>query len=250
MLQFVNLKPTFVSLGLSLSLCIACGSDSGGNGNSAGSGNPGSAGNPASAGNGNASGSGQGGGSSGGPGSSMGGTSNPNPGGYSSGLPSDKQLGALTDAEAAALCKKLSDYFSDSTSVGKNVEDFTCRLSSALTALFTAPQTDAALQSSCKSLYATCTASPAATTETCKKPDATCTATIAEYDACINDQIAAITQIGMAFPTCDMLTLASASTALGGSEPTSPASCQSVQAKCPSAPTAPGLGDSDADPNP
>ena len=243
MLQMMRIAPVFVSLGLSLSLCIACSDSGGGNGNTAGSSNSGTAG------SGNPGTAGSGGGSSAGSGSSMAGASNSSTGTFSSGLPGDKVLGTLTDDESAALCKKISDSFADGTTVAKSVEDFTCRFSSILSALFMTPATDAALQAQCKSMYDTCIAGPSTSTETCKKPDATCTATVAEYDACVNDQLKALSQLGNILPTCDKITLASASTLLTGSGTETPASCQTVETKCPSAPTPPGL-DSGMDPNP
>ena len=245
MLQIMNLKPVFVSFGASLSLCVACGSsDAGGNGRPVGSAGTsqatGGSGNPG--GSGNLAGSGLGGASAGGSNPSAAGASATSSGSYSSGLAGDKVLGSLTEAEAAGLCKKLSDYFSDDGPVGKSVEDFSCRFSSALTALFTNPKTDAALQASCASLYATCTAAPTTTTETCSKPDASCTATVAEYDACVNDQLDSLDQLLSSVPACDKLTLASAATFFSGATQAT-ASCETVQAKCPSAPTPPGLDD-------
>jgi len=244
--QIMNMKPVFVSIGLSLSLCVACGgSDAGGNGSAGSSASSGGSGNPG--GNANHGGSAPGAGS-GGNGSSAAGGPSTNSGSYSSGLPGDKVLGSLTDDEAAGLCKKLSDYFSDDGPVSKRIEDVSCRFSSVLTALFTNPQTDAALQASCKSLYDSCVAGPLMTSETCNKPDAACAATVAEYDACVNDELDALNQLLGSAPSCDEVTLMSASGSLGsGLQPT--AACQKVQSKCPSAPTPPGFDDfSDSNP--
>jgi len=242
MLRIMNFKPVFVCLGLSISLCAACGSSSdGGKGNVAGA--AGSA-SPGTGGSGNSGGSGP---SAGGSGSHAGGAPATNSGSFSSGLPEDKQLGALTDAEAEALCKRIEGYFADDTTVGKNVDEFLCRFTSALTALFAAPETDAALQSSCKSLYASCIASPTMSSGTCEKPDATCTATVAEYEACMNDQLALLNQLGSAVPSCDQITLSSSSTLLSGVGE-APASCQTLEAKCPSAPKPPGFDSMGSDP--
>src|SRR6185369_6445537 len=120
MLQIINVKSAFVCLGLSLSLCVACGSSDGAKGNTAGaagSGNPGG---------------GSGGGSSGGSGPSAGGAPTTNSGAFSSGLAGDKQLGSLTDDEAASLCKKLSEYFADGSALSNSFEEVTCRVSSVL----------------------------------------------------------------------------------------------------------------------
>jgi len=232
MLQIMNMKPVFVSIGLSLSLCVACGgSETGGNGSAGSTASSGGSGNPGGSANHGGSG-----------GSSAAGAPATNSGSYSSGLPGDKVLGSLTDDEAAGLCKKLSDYFSDDGPVGKNIEDVGCRFSSLLTALFTNPPTDAALQASCKASYDTCVAVPSTTSETCTKPDAACTATVAEYDACVNDELGALNQLLGSAPSCDEVTLASASNPLADA-PQPTAACQKIQSKCPSAPAPPGFDD-------
>jgi len=88
MLHFMTPKPLFISIALSLSLCVACGGSDSDN-NTAGAPN-------------NSSGS------------------------YSSGIAGDKQLASLTDQEFAGLCKKLDDYFSTGT-LNKSLQEFTCR---------------------------------------------------------------------------------------------------------------------------
>ncbi|HEX2670237.1 MAG TPA: hypothetical protein VHM25_05165 [Polyangiaceae bacterium] len=247
MLQFSDVKSAFVCLGLSLSLCVACGGsddskgstagDAGTGNPGAGSGNPGAgSGNPG-AGSGN-SGGGSGGGSSGGSGPSAGGAPTTTSGTFSSGLAGDKQLGSLTDDEAASLCQKLSEYFADGSAVSRNFEEVTCRVSSVLFSAFGGAETDAALQASCKTFYDSCVAAPTMSSESCKKPDASCTATTGEYEACVNDSVKQISQLGSAVPTCDQLTIASAGALFtGGSASASPASCQAVSAKCPDAPS-------------
>jgi len=234
MLQIMNMKPLFVSIGLSLSLCVACGgsdsSDKGSPGGSAGSTSSGTSGsgNPGGS---SSGGSSTGGSSSGGSGQSAAGAANAPSGGYSSGLAGDRTLGSLTDDESAGLCQKLSDYFSDSSATGKNVEEFTCRVSSAFTALLLGADSDAALQAACKPLYDSCVASPAMTEESCTKPDATCQATIAEYDICVNDELKALNQAVTAVPSCDKITIASLTALFSQSQTI--ASCDALKAKCP-----------------
>jgi len=248
MLQIIDMKSVLVCLGLSLSVCVACGGSDGANGTpggSSGSGNPG-------AGSGNLSGSGPGsGGASGGTGPSAAGAASTNSGSFSSGLPGDKQLGSLTDDEAAALCKKLSEYFADGSAVSKSFEEMTCRLGSVVLATLGGPATDAALQASCKGFYDSCVAAPTMNSESCGKADASCTATVGEYEACVNDSVKQIGQLGTAVPACDKLTLSSAATVFAGGASTSPASCQAVSTKCPNAPTAGPFdpsGSADSDP--
>jgi len=247
MLQIVNVKPLFVAIGVSLSVCVGCGSNSDG-----GSGSPGgSAGSALSSGAGNLGGGPGGGTSGGGSGgtSSVGGAPSGNPGSYSSGIAGDRLLGSLTDDEFAGLCKKLSDYFSVSTPTGKNLELVSCRFTSAVAALFTAEPTDAALRTACQSSYDKCIASGTTATETCTKPPATCAATVAEYDLCLNDQVQALNQIESAVPSCDKLTVASVTPlflSLGGMT----AACQIVEDKCPSAPEPHLFEDTPSEPNP
>jgi hypothetical protein len=229
MLQIMNMKPVFVSIGLSLALCVACGGSDGGNGNAGGSSSASGGSSSTSGGSGNPGGSGN---ASAGASSSAGGTASTTTGSFTSGLPADKQLTALTDAEKASVCQKLSAYFS-SPAVSKSFEEFLCRAESAAFALFSNPQTDAALQAACKPLYDQCIAAPVMTSESCdvQQVSSTCTATVAEYDACMNDFAKGLDQVLAAIPSCDKLTLASASQSPSG--PSTPASCQTLQAKCP-----------------
>ncbi|MEI9942570.1 MAG: hypothetical protein WDO69_35600 [Pseudomonadota bacterium] len=194
----MTMKPMFVSIGLSLAMCVACGGSSdGGNGAPANS-----------------------------------------SGNYSSGVSGDKQLGALTDQEFQGVCKNLSDYFS-SGAVGKGFEEFTCRFEGLLAGV--AAQTDAELQAACKATYDQCVAAPTTTTETCTKPDASCTATVAEYDACVNDSAKALTTLANSIPSCDKLTMASLGMIAVDDSTATPASCTTLQTKCPSAPKPPGM---------
>jgi hypothetical protein len=233
MLQITTMKPLFVSIALSLSLCVAC--------SDAGSDAPGG-----SAGNSPVGGSDNAGGSSSSAGTSAGGSNAAGSGAsgapsngsddFSSGVSGQKQLGSLTDQEFQGLCKKLSDHFSTGT-IGQGVEEFTCRFA-GLFAGATA-QSDAALQAACKSAYDQCIAAPTTTEETCTKPDATCTATVAEYDACINDAAKALVALGNVLPACDKLTLTSLEMIDLGEETEQPASCKVLETKCPSAPKPP-----------
>ncbi|MEI9952547.1 MAG: hypothetical protein WDO74_27100 [Pseudomonadota bacterium] len=227
------MKPMFVSIGLSLALCVACGGSSDGSGSSGGSGGSGPVGGPGGS---SPGGSGPGG---------SGGTPGTSAGNFSSGIPGDKQLGSLTDQEFSALCQKLDDYFTDGP-VGKSVQEFSCRFSGALLAAISSPKTDAALQASCKTIYDQCIASPTTSTVTCTKPDATCTATAAEYDVCVNDMTASVSKLENTLPSCDKLTLASQGTIGTGATPETPASCTAVRAKCPTAPMPSAMGGDDA----
>ena len=237
MLQITAIRPIFASIGLCLATCVACG------GSDSGSASPGGAGSNSAAGQ--SSGGGAPGGSGAG-GSGAGGRPSSASGDYSSGVPGDKQLGSLSEQEFQGLCKKLDDYFSTGP-VAAGIEEFNCRMSGLFGAALSGAQTDAALQTACKPVYDACIAAPTMATSTCTKPDATCTATVAEYDACLNDSLDALSTLQNALPSCDKLTVASLGSlgSLGGATSAQEsASCQTVKAKCPSAPPAPGLGES------
>jgi hypothetical protein len=240
MLKFMTVKPLFVSLGLSLSLCAACSDAGGGPGGSAGGGpvDGGGSGNPGGSSSAGSSSAGTSAGGSSAAGSGASGAPSSGAGDYSSGVSGDKQLGSLSDSEFQGLCKKLSDHFSTG-SVGKSVEEFTCRLA-GLFAGATA-ETDAALKAACKSAYDQCLAAPHMTDETCTKPAATCTATVAEYDACVSDSAKALVALGNELPACAELTLSSLEMIDLGEETASPASCKVLETKCPSAPKPPNL---------
>src|SRR6187431_1778379 len=223
MLQFMTTKPMFVSIALSLSLCVACGGSDGGGGAAGGSAGSGPVG---SSGSGNLAGSGSGGsGAAGAPSTSS--------GNYSSGVAGDKQLSSLSDQEVAGLCKKLGDYFTTGP-VGKDLQDFSCRFAGLFAGF--AAQSDAELRAACKTTYDACKAAPTKTESTCGKPEASCTATVAEYDACVNDSVKALAALEGALPSCDKLTLAFLNSSDPGMSSDPPASCTILDSKCPSAP--------------
>ena len=241
-MQIMTMKPRFVSIGLSLALCVACGGTSdGGNGSPGGGAGsaPVGAGGSGSPGGSSAGGSGPGGS---GPGGSSAGGAPSGTGDFSSGIAGNQQLGSLSDSEIQGLCKKVGDYFS-SGSAAVDVQELTCRFESAFGASFSGATTDAALQAACKTLYDQCIAAPTTTTETCNKPDAGCTATVAEYEACVNDTATSLSTVTKALPACDELTMASLGDLGSGAATDSPASCTSVKAKCPTAPLPPGAAD-------
>jgi len=160
-------------------------------------------------------------------------------GDFDTGLPADKPIASLTDAEIAGLCDKFDDFYSTGE-VAADLKDFSCRFSGLLAAAFAGAETDAAARAACKTAYDACAAAPSETTSTCKKPTGTCTATVAEVEACANDSAKAVDQLTSAFPSCAELTLADLMDT--GEEPTTaedPASCTTLEMKCPSGPKPP-----------
>jgi len=157
-------------------------------------------------------------------------------GDFMTGLPADKPLSSLTDAEAMQLCSSFEDYFTNS------LQDLDCRLSGLLAAAFAQADTDAKAQAACKAAYDMCAAAPAMpTTDMCSKPTGMCTATVGELEACASDDKAVFAQLGMSFPACADLTLKDLMGTPGGdtAPPMEPASCTALDMKCPGGPMPP-----------
>ncbi|HXK17019.1 MAG TPA: hypothetical protein VNG33_04425 [Polyangiaceae bacterium] len=150
------------------------------------------------------------------------------------GLPADKPLGTLTDAEAMQICSAVQTYFADST------KDLECRLA-GLVAGLSGADTDAAAQAACQAAYDMCAGAPAMpTTGNCTKPSGTCTATVGELEACANDDKAIFAQLDMEIPSCATLKLTDLMGLGGGlTPPMEPASCVTLDMKCPNSPMPP-----------
>jgi hypothetical protein len=244
-MKMSKLGTLVVCLPLGLGLClavVACGgTDSGGNKSAGGSSAMSSGGSVTMSSGGTSSATGgstshAGTASTGGSSASTGGS--PNPGGdFMTGLPATTPLSSLTDAQAMQVCDKIDDYFS------AGLKDFDCRFAGLLAVAFSQPQpaTDAAAQAACKTAYDMCEAAPSETTSMCSKPTGMCTATVGELEACANDSAAAFDQLGASFPSCADLTLKDLMDTGGGDmmEPMDPASCTTLDMKCPDAPMPP-----------
>lgn len=240
---FMAATPLCLSLAFGL---VACGgSDEGGNKSTGGSSSMSSGGSANNGGSANtAAGTGNtaaGTGNTAGNSSNNGGSAN-NGGGFDSGLPNDKPLGSLTPAEGQALCDKLDTYFSSGT-IGMDLQDFNCRVAGLLAGAFSQPKTDAELQTACKGGYDSCKKAPPETeTEECTPPGATCTATAAELEACMADSVAYLKQVEGTIPSCAEITLADLQAMEMPEQPDEPASCTTLDMKCPDAPALPGTG--------
>lgn len=170
-------------------------------------------------------------------------------GGYSSGLPGSEGLKDLSPSDAASFCKSANAYLASNPSLG----DLTCNtrgLVAAFTASFTnSSAADADVQKACSDAVTQCkTAPPPAadagtgtgtgTGMTCGTPTAMCTTTVAQMEACINDESAALSSAAAAIPSCGSLTAMSLRGLLDGGmfsagAPMEPASCQTAYANCP-----------------
>jgi hypothetical protein len=238
--NFVALR-ICVPIGFSLALgVVACGGSDSSNANTGGSagtsnGGSSSAGSSATAGGTSKAGGSNTAGSNGSAGSNSG-----SPGGLDTGLPADKPISELTDAELAGLCSKFDEFYTTG-SVGMDLNEFSCRFGGIFAAALAGADTDAEAQAACKSTYDACVAAPTETTEMCSKPTGVCTATVAELEACANDSAKAVQQLTSAFPACAELTVADLTDLGGGGDtaPQDPASCTTFQMKCPGGPTPP-----------
>lgn len=240
---FVVLR-TCLPIGFSLALgVVACGgNDSGGTNTGGSAGTSSSSGGSASHGGSSAmaGGTSKAGASNMAGSSSSAGSNSGSPGDLDTGLPADKPISDLTDAEIAGLCSKFDDFYSTG-SVGKDVQELSCRFTGIFAAALGGADTDAKAQAACKTAYDACVVAPAETTENCSKPTGMCTATVAEVEACANDTAKALHELASSFPSCAELTLADLMDLGGGGDtgPQEPASCATVNMKCPDGPMPP-----------
>lgn len=159
-------------------------------------------------------------------------------GDFDTGLPTDKPIATLTDAEIAGLCSKFDDFYSKGT-VATNLKNFSCSFAGFIAAALGGADSDAAARALCKTAYDGCIAAPGETTSECKKPSAECTATVGEVEACANDSAKYLAQLGDVFPSCAELTLADLMDGGDVMTPDEPSSCTTLDMKCPDAPMPP-----------
>jgi hypothetical protein len=138
----------------------------------------------------------------------------------------------LTSADATQLCKDTYSYF------GKNIPMATaCKYKGLSYATSSSAPSDSQFQQVCKEHEATCTQAGSgvgsATDPGCSDILSTCTATVAQYCACISDEVALFNQGVNALPGCATAGSASISAVWLVMVPTSPASCDSLANKCP-----------------
>ncbi|HYQ17141.1 MAG TPA: hypothetical protein VEQ58_15320 [Polyangiaceae bacterium] len=235
-----------LALGLTVALSACGGNDSGGGGGLGGAktasggsnqANGGSSasdgGSPAGTGGagkaGGASGSGGRSGSAGGSssaGSSSGGSASSGDD-FMSGLPGNKLVSDLTDAQLNQLCEEVSDYIDPSEA------ELNCRGAGLSAAILAQPESDAEARVACKSGYDVCQADPGETEQNCKASRSTCTATVAELEACASDSNDAIVEFSKQYPSCSEITLLDLTTIPGSiEEPETPASCVVFNSKC------------------
>ena len=159
-------------------------------------------------------------------------------GSFSTTVPPSTQLGQLSSAQLTSLCSDLNRYYTGLAS-NASLKQGSCKLAAVLTASLTvgSSTTDAQLQAACNQAYNQCLSGSSTTgqTLTCTEtPPASCTATVAQYTACLNDNVSATTAAFASLPACNSLTVASLSAdgGSGGGGDELPASCKTFSAAC------------------
>jgi hypothetical protein len=176
--------------------------------------------------------------SSGGTGGSTGSGGAVGTGGSSSGgtsvttISDSKALNALTPADSTQLCKDVYAYF------GKNIPMATaCKFKGLSSATSSSAPSDSQFQQVCKDHEATCTQAGSgvgsADNPGCSAIPSTCTATVAQYSACISDEVVAFNQGMSGLPSCATAGSASISAVWQVMIPSVPASCDSLTTTCP-----------------
>jgi hypothetical protein len=143
-------------------------------------------------------------------------------------LGGSKAVNALTAAEATQLCNDTYAYFG--SAIPKAT---TCKWKGLSYAASSSAPSQAVLQQNCTSQATPCLQSdPWANNSGCNGIPSTCAATVAQYAACIKDEVAAFIQTVDGLPSCTALTsTAPIFDAQTGGTP--PASCTSLGNACP-----------------
>lgn len=169
-------------------------------------------------------------------GAATGGTG-PAPGGgeLDTGLPDDKLLSSLTDAEVDQFCGDVDEF---SVQLLEDLDAFACAGQGLAAALESEPANDAAAQAACKTAYDECLANPnpadgGGEAAPCTKEDASCTASVGEAEACLNDIVEFLDLSASSLPACASLTLSQLEGLDNLVEPEQPESCKLMESKCP-----------------
>lgn len=143
------------------------------------------------------------------------------------GLPKEKKLSEVTDADAQAACSNYAEPFTAAEE--KNIS---CNFSGAFAAGLSGAKTDADAQKACQKAYDDCAAKPyTADTTDCTKakvPDSfkTCNATVSEYDACFAERTTALRSTLASPSYCSTVTLTKTGESTG-------TACAALEQKCP-----------------
>lgn len=152
-------------------------------------------------------------------------------GGAVTSLSSTKAVSALTSAEGTQLCNDTYAYFG--SAIPKAT---TCKWKGLAFAASSSAPSDAVAQQNCTTQQNSCqqSADPWANNPGCNSIPSSCTATVAQYSACIRDEVAAFVQLVNGFPACAGVTTSVSSAinnALGSGM--MPPSCTALTDACP-----------------
>ena len=145
---------------------------------------------------------------------------------------STKTIGSLSAAEATQLCNDTYFYFDSAIPHAT-----ACKWNGLYRAASSSSMTTDQLRTGCSLAENSCLQSDAGAFANpgCGDVPKTCTATVAQYAACIADEVTTFNQTVNGFPSCMTVTMAGTGPifdALAGGTP--PASCTSLGDACPS----------------
>lgn len=151
-------------------------------------------------------------------------------------LPANTKLMTLTPAQQTQICNDVTNY-----SLHAVPQASFCKYAGIATAAFVlasdSSTTDATLQSACAQTVADCNSAPPDTSgSTCDFSGVeTCSAdaTIADFNTCITDEVAAENAAFASLPACSAVTKTWLNSNSSAGSITEPASCVSLSAKCP-----------------
>ncbi len=141
---------------------------------------------------------------------------------FDTGLPEDKKLSEVTEADAATAC---ASFDAQSVNFEEDFKNFACFFGGVFTALFTdkSPATCEASVEQCLQ------EEPEEDDQECVFEPTDCEATVGEMEACVNEQFAAIKAFNATFDCAEALAEANPE-----ANPLEPGPlCQAVQEKCP-----------------
>ncbi len=202
----------------------------GGTGGTAGSGGTSSTGGKTGSGGTTASGGNPSGGTSTG-GTSSGGGSGGSSGNSVTTLSGTKTIGSLSTDEATQLCDDTYGYFRSAIP-----QATACKWKGLAYATSSSAPTEEKLRSNCSTKQTSCLAAePSAVWPNpgCAPVSSTCTATVADYATCIADEVAGFNQTVGGLPACADFTMDGTSAIWDVMGADLPASCTSLNNKCP-----------------
>jgi hypothetical protein len=138
-------------------------------------------------------------------------------------------VNALSTAEVAQLCDDTYAYFGSAIP-----KAMTCKWRGLSYAASSSAPSQSVLQQNCANKETACQPTdPWADNLGCNDIPSTCTATVAQYAACIGDEVAAFIEAVSNLPSCVTLTSAGTAAIVGAQTANPPASCASLMNNCP-----------------